>query len=387
MRILWHSNWIRACTGYGKQTRQVVTRLKQLGHEVVVSANWGIDGAAVEIDGILHVPGTITVLDHGQYVLPMHVKELKPDATVTLLDLWPLPEDFGKRIEEAGSRFVPWVPIDHDPCPNKVASRLKHATKVIAMCQFGRRKLGERGIQAATIPHGVETQVFKPADRMAVRRKLGFPEDVFLVVMVQANKSYPSRKCFQQQFEGFARFHARHPNTALYLHSWEGTEFGGPNLNALAQACCIRDAVFCQDRYQALMGVPDESLAEVFQAADVTLNATAGEGFGVPIIESLACGVPVIVTDFTSMSELCPEEVGWRVGYTDRFFTALEAYQVWPDPKQIGEALEAALEADREAMRPRCEEFAMQFDAQRLVEDKWVPLLEGLKSGENERGV
>jgi hypothetical protein len=147
MRILWHSNWIRACTSYGKQTRQVVTRLKQLGHEVVVSPSWGIDGAAVEIDGILHVPCTITKLDHGQYVLPMHVKELKPDATVTLLDLWPLPEDFGKRIEAAGSRFVPWVPIDHDPCPNKVASRLKHATKVIAMCQFGRRKLAERGIQ------------------------------------------------------------------------------------------------------------------------------------------------------------------------------------------------------------------------------------------------
>lgn len=193
--------------------------------------------------------------------------------------------------------------------------------------------------------------------------------------MVQANNSNPSRKCFQQQLEGFARFHRRHPEAVLYLHSWEGTELGGMDLAALANALEINEAVICQDRYQALMGLPDQVMAQIFRSADVTLNATGGEGFGVPIIESLACGVPVIVTDFTAMTELCPPEVGWRVGWTDRFFTPAGSFMVWPDPAQIADALEAAFHADRQAMGPRCVEFARQFDAGQLVAKRWAPLL------------
>jgi hypothetical protein len=66
------------------------------------------------------------------------------------------------------------------------------------------------------------------------------------------------------------------------------------------------------------------------------------------------------------------------VGWSDRFFTALQAWQVWPHPEQIADALEAAYNADRKAMLGKCVEFARQFDADRLVEDRWVPLLQRL---------
>lgn len=88
----------------------------------------------------------------------------------------------------------------------------------------------------------------------------------------------------------------------------------------------------------------------------------------------------MIVTDFSAMSELCPEEVGWKVGWSDRFLTALGSFQVWPDPAQIAEALEAAYLADRASMQNKCVEFAQQFDADRLVEEKWMPFLEELVS-------
>ena len=277
------------------------------------------------------------------------------------------------------------MPLDHDVCPEKVRVRLHNASAVVAMSSFGRTCLEDVGIDAVHIPHGVETSVYCPGDQREAREALGLPRDKFLVVMVQANSSDPSRKCFQQQFEGFARFHQRYPDSLIYLHSWEGTEHGGQDLAALARATGIHDAVICQDRYQSFLGLPDASMAQIYRAADVTLNATGGEGFGVPIIESLACGVPVIVTDFSAMTELCPPGVGWRVGWFERLYTPLNAFLVFPDPAQIARALEAACKADRQVMKGNCVEFASQFDADHLVAEKWVRLLEDLVESDQDR--
>ena len=381
MRIIWHSNWVRAPTGYGKQTRHVVCRLNGMGHEVFVSANYGIHGRALEVDGVIHLPGILGGRAPLDMALCMHVRELKPDLVISLMDVWPMPENLGQHIADAGSRWVPWVPIDHHPCPHKIQKRLHLADHVVAMSAFGQRTLAEAHIPSTFIPHGVETDVFRPGNRRQARASVGLPRDAFIVLMVQANSSNPSRKCFQQQFEGFRMFHERHPDSVLYLHSWEGTEYGGVDLSSLARAVGIRDAIICQDPYQAFMGLPDSYMAKIFQSADVTLNATAGEGFGVPIIESLACGIPVIVTDYTAMTELCPEGVGWRVGWTDLFFTPLEAFAVWPDPRQIADALETAYRADRDAMVDTCVAFAQQFDAACLVSDRWLPFLRDLEPG------
>lgn len=384
MRIIWHSNWVRAPTGYGKQTRHVTSRLVHAGHEVFVSANYGIHGRPLEVDDIVHLPGILGGRGSLDSALCMHVRELKPHMVITLQDVWPLPENFDAHIRDAGSKWIPWVPLDSHPCPGKVQARLRPAHRVVAMSAFGQRTLEEAGIDSTFIPHGVETNVFRPAGKREARASVGLPQDPFIVVMVQANSSNPSRKCFQQQFDGFAQFHHKYPDSVLYLHTWEGTEYGGVDLVALSEAMGIRDAIICQDQYQAFMGIPDEMMAKIFQSADVTLNATGGEGFGVPIIESLACGVPVIVTDWTAMTELCPHEVGWRVGWTDRFYTPLKSFTVWPDPAQICDALEAAYGRDREGMKNDCVEFARQFDAGRLVSEKWIPFLEEMALDHNE---
>jgi glycosyltransferase involved in cell wall biosynthesis len=378
MRVIIHSVWIRSVSAYGRQTRHLAIGLQRAGYEVLVSTLYGIQGRAAEVDGVVHLPGALGPDDNGYIALPMHVRAVSPDVVITLADVWPLQPQIGQVIEQAGSRWVPWVPVDHDPCPPAVVRRLEQAHQVVAMSRFGQQRLAANGLEAVFIPHGVQTSVFRPVDQQQARRKLRLPADAFVVAMVQANSCYPPRKAFQQQFEGFARFHRCNPESVLYLHTWEGKEMGGIDLPALASALDIQEAIICLDRYQTLMGVPDENMAEIYSAADVTLNATAGEGFGVPIIESLACGTPVIVTDFSAMSELCPEGVGWRVGWSDRFFTALQAWQVWPHPEQIADALEAAYNADRKAMLGKCVEFARQFDADRLVEDRWVPLLQRL---------
>ena len=51
-------------------------------------------------------------------------------------------------------------------------------------------------------------------------------------------------------------------------------------------------------------GFDYKEMNNVYNLMDVFLLTTSGEGFGVPIIEAHACGVPTIMTDYTTAQEL-----------------------------------------------------------------------------------
>jgi glycosyltransferase involved in cell wall biosynthesis len=53
--------------------------------------------------------------------------------------------------------------------------------------------------------------------------------------------------------------------------------------------------------FHAQHDVPDESLAGVYRSSDVLLFASLAEGFGMPIIEAQACGIPVVTSDLEPM--------------------------------------------------------------------------------------
>jgi len=54
----------------------------------------------------------------------------------------------------------------------------------------------------------------------------------------------------------------------------------------------------------ALKGFDWSEMNEVYNLFDTFLLSTSGEGFGIPIIESMACEVPVLATDYTTTPEL-----------------------------------------------------------------------------------
>jgi len=122
-------------------------------------------------------------------------------------------------------------------------------------------------------------------------------------------------------------------------------------------------------------------VAAIYQAADVYLGASMAEGFGLPIIEAQACGVPVVVTDYASMPELV--EWGAVLPPLDLYWAAgLETWWAWPDWHAIGEGLQEVYEETRE--RRDLDEWAdcVSENIHRLygwdavVEQYWRPLVE-----------
>tara|TARA_R110000772_G_scaffold95780_4_gene194116 strand:- start:60 stop:680 length:621 start_codon:yes stop_codon:yes gene_type:complete len=48
----------------------------------------------------------------------------------------------------------------------------------------------------------------------------------------------------------------------------------------------------------------EEGMANLYNCMDVFVLPTAGEGFGIPTLEAMSCGVPICVTNYTTSYEL-----------------------------------------------------------------------------------
>jgi glycosyltransferase involved in cell wall biosynthesis len=379
MKINFFSNAIWARTGYGNQTALFVPRLRQLGHEMSITAFYGLEGSIINLDGIPVYPRG--QMAYGQDVWSAHAHHAGAEVCISLMDAWV----FEPGMNPHHVPWIPWFPVDMDPLPERIRERVALAFKRIVFSKFGLQVVNDAGLDAYYVPHGVDTQIFHPGDRAQAREAVHLPHDRFIVGMVAANKGNPSRKAFTPQLEAFAAFHKKHPDSLLYLHTTTGErgENQGVNLPELLKYLGLeagRDYLFC-DQYTNLLGFPDQHMAGLYNSFDVHMLVSMGEGFGIPILEAQACGCPVIVGDWTSMSELC--FAGWKVDKREavKWWTPLAAYQYFPQPEAIADRLEQAYQArDVDSIRARACAGAQKYDADRVTAKYWKPTLENIQS-------
>ena len=275
----------------------------------------------------------------------------------------------------------PWTPIDQEPVPKRILQNLEGAYQVLPYAKHGEEQLRTAGVQNVRyIPHGVDTKTFCPGDRAAARRELKLPEGAFVIGMVAANKGFPSRKCFAEQLMAFARFKETHPDAIYYLHTLRTTEQGGVAFPELLERLGLVEGrdVFFSDQYTYHLGWAEKRMAMMYQAFDVLSLVSSGEGFGIPLIEAQACGIPVVTARNTAMTELT--FAGASVTGQRPTWTPLGAWAQVPDVDAIGAAYESVYEdlqdpATREQMSARARAGAMAFDWDAVVEHFWKPFL------------
>jgi glycosyltransferase involved in cell wall biosynthesis len=151
--------------------------------------------------------------------------------------------------------------------------------------------------------------------------------------------------------------------------------FDGVNLlYLLDQVGVPRDACIFADQYRVVhFPFPPKTLAHMYASLDVLLAPSAGEGFGIPVVEAQACGVPVIVSDFSAQPELVG--AGWTVSGR-RVYTPIKSWQFLPDVEDILDALKRAYSRDKDLCARRAREFAAQYDVRHVLEEHMLPALE-----------
>jgi glycosyltransferase involved in cell wall biosynthesis len=345
---------------------------------MALSAWWGLDGAALDFDGMVVYPAD---RKYGNVVLPQYAKRHQADLVIALMDAWVLhPEVF---------RSVPlavWCPVDHQPCPPKVADFFRiSGARAIAMSKFGKLMLEDEGLDPLYVPHGIDTNTFKPLDRAKAKAAFGYSEDSFVVGVVANNSGGmppaggPPRKAFPQIIMAFSAFQKQHPNAHLYLHTEMTGRPGlehGLNIGRLLERFEVEpESVKFTDPVSMELGIEPTMMAALYNSFDVLLNPSYGEGFGIPIIEAQACGTPVIVSNWTAMPELVG--AGWKVEGEPWYDPHHEAFYLCPSVGHILDALEAAC-AESGSLREQARAFALQYDADKVTEEHWVPTLEAL---------
>lgn len=376
IRILWHSN-APVGTGYGVQTGLFVPRIAALGHDVVISAFYGIQASTSNWAGHLMLPPGQD--PYGSDIIAEHVRQTGADLLITLMDAWVLDRGQIRAIrEQQGVQVAAWMPVDTLALGEPDEGWLRETgAQPVAMSMHGHAQLRAKGFDPFYVPHGVDTGVFRPAgDRDAVRRKFSY-DGRFVIAVNAANKDQ-ARKAWGEQFEAFARFRARHPEALLAVHTVQAGVPSGLNLVRMAQRKGISDAVVFTDQYALAIGqVQPSDLAMFYYAADVVSGCSYGEGFGIPLIEAQASGTPVVVNDATAMSELCGS--GWKArGQPWWNEWHGESWQV-PFIEDIEAAYEEAWQLTQtgeiEEKRAAAREFALQYDADTVTEKYWKPLL------------
>ena len=171
---------------------------------------------------------------------------------------------------------------------------LRHTAGNIAVC----RALGDEMIalgaakdHVAVIGNGVDLERFQPVDQSEARKKLGIPLDAQVVVSVGA---LIPRKGFQFLIPAVARIAERYPALKVYI-----VGKGDPTeLKELCRTHKVEDRVF-------LVGSrANEELKFWYSAADLSCLVSSREGWPNVVLESLACGTPVLATGLWGVPEI-----------------------------------------------------------------------------------
>jgi D-inositol-3-phosphate glycosyltransferase len=316
-------------------------------------------------------------------------RERRADVVLLLNDLWML-KNYMNALrpvrEEVGTRVVAYSPLDGRLPGPSLMEPFDAVDRFVAYTAFAQREMSAAVSQLTAagarfafdridvIPHGVDVEAFYPlGSRRAVRRELfaGRPDareldDAFIVL--NANRPSP-RKRLDLTIEGFARFAQGKRDVRLYLHQAIQQPKDRARIEAWIDRAGIRDRVIMPIGLGDETITSDDRLNLIYNACDVGLNTTMGEGWGLVSVEHGATGAAQIVPRHSACEEiwngaalmLDPIERG-----VPEEFSPLELATV--SAEQVAEALEM-LYRDV-ALRQRLSTAA--FDVARRPEYSWA---------------
>jgi len=231
--------------------------------------------------------------NHGQYLTPV-------GYVCTLHDVLPLSK--------------PTLSQDLDSLDTVALyqSRIKsarHATKIITVSHFSKDEIchyvGVPQNRVVVVHNGIDHSVFHDGisreTMNKVRAKYHLPQRYLLTV-----GSYAPHKNLSTLVEAFSRSHLVDQNYGLVMVGPKDDSVYTSDAQKLER---LVGELGLSNQVLMLPAVPIDDLVGIYNGASIFAISSLCEGFGFPPLEAMACGVPVIASNTTSLPEICGNSV------------------------------------------------------------------------------
>jgi glycosyltransferase involved in cell wall biosynthesis len=330
-KVLLVGTHIQQFTGYSKVTWNIVKYLAKKPE--LELHHYGFQRAKTAIPDYRPYPSNVNSFDAGAMEqpfeqgfgykrLPEVIKQVQPDVLIIYNDSLVVCKFLEEIIKQLNAddrrRFKIIIYLDQVYVGQRqmfMEMIRREASVVFAFTDRWRSVLEKQFLGDApkprlrTLRHGYSNDLFSEVDRPKIRAGLGIPANGFL--MLNVNRNSP-RKRYDLLIMAFVELITKYPTKPIYLLCiCDKGEKGGYALfdiyieelrarNVAIEPFASRLMVSNAD--QAL---PDSEINNLYNAADIGVTTTEGEGFGLCQMEQMGVGIPQVVPDILGLNEFC----------------------------------------------------------------------------------
>jgi len=344
-------------TSFGSQIREVWTRLLRTGKYEIVQQGWfkmkeieSVPWKIIPTNTNFDPQGNRKPIEQdkwGAQSFPGLCNQLKPDIVWTLADVY-MVEHMSFLRNQLGYKYIQYLEIDGTPTPLRYEKTLNAAELSIVSSEFGADAVEDlTGVKPAMIYHGVDNNIFHPyaEDKKQKLREAVNPDilDSFIIGWVGKDQTRKNpwnlfetiyylktgnyincnscdrvtRGIYNRQKRSIASIPTEckyckstdvSPGESiedlrLWMHAYNQANIGW-DFNLHRDMWGLGNTVIFTSKLTQDSGLKTSEMSDLYNMFDLFVSLSGGEGFGIPLIEAQACGLPVVYTDYTAQPEI-----------------------------------------------------------------------------------
>lgn len=318
MKIFFVGDAPTVDTGFGIVSKNLLTRWYEAGYEI---SALGINEYMDDPRPARELPFVVYPCDKGgpEQVYGMHkmwpIAEMEnPDIIFILNDPWLIKSymDLKPKGSLPYTKIIGYYPTDAAPLKPEWHQTLNALDAQVCYSKYAEgvvtKSNGSRPSNLHQVYHGVDTESFYPVNMEYARTQLGIPANLFIVGMIARNQP---RKRFDLLMLAFKEFAKDKENVKLYLHT--GLKDVGFDILNLAHQLDIENKLIMTEDLAPNRGVSTKRLNLIHNSFNVNTLISLGDGFGLPVAESMAVGCPQIVSGHSALQELVEGHGGYAI--------------------------------------------------------------------------
>lgn len=356
--ILFHSNYSKAFTGFGKNCKNILSYLYRTGKYNIIEACNGHTKSSPKLskmpwkcvgtlpDDIERLkmlnndPNLARRAGYGGETIDDLIKEFQPDLYIGSEDIWAFNEYWNRKWWNKTNCMV-WTTLDSEPMlplAQDAAPRIDNYFVWASFAEREMKKLGHSHVE--TLRGAIDTEYFfKVTDdyKSKLRKRFQISEDTFVIGFVFRNQL---RKSVPNLLDGYAKFLKENPDSKakllLHTHWNEGwdilrllKEKGIPLSHILTTYFCSecenyhvtsyqgegQDCPYCKSEKtfnttNVKAGVSEIQLNEIYNLMDVYCHPFTSGGQEIPVQEAKLAELITLVTNYSCGEDCCTDESG-----------------------------------------------------------------------------